>query len=279
MSTLAVTGATGVVGGRVARSLAARGIPLRLVVRDPARAPRLRGARAVRCSYGDRPAAVAALRGVTTLFMVSASESATRREEHATFVDAAAEAGVGHVVYLSFYGASPTATFTLARDHFAAEEHLRASGMAWTFLRDNIYAEYMRVYAGEEGVIRGPAGHGRVAAVSQADVADAAVTVLADPLRHRTRTYNLTGPVAFTLAEAAATLSEVLGGSYAFVDETVPEAYESRASYGAPQWQLDAWVSTYTAIAAGELAGVSGDVELLTGHPATSLADALRPGR
>ncbi len=55
----------------------------------------------------------------------------------------------------------------------------------------------------------------------------------------------------------------------------MPEAYESRAGYNAPDWQLDAWVSTYTAIASGELAGVTDDVERLTGHPATTLAEVL----
>ncbi len=56
------------------------------------------------------------------------------------------------------------------------------------------------------------------------------------------------------------------------------EAYESRARYDAPNWQVDAWVSTYTAIAAGELAGVTDDIEKLAGHPATSLAELLRRG-
>ncbi len=278
MTTLAVTGATGVVGGRVAGALAARGTPQRLLVRDPSRAPRLPGATVARCAYSDRSAAVAALRGVTTLFMVSAGESVTRVQEHRTFVDAAAEAGVEHVVYLSFYGASPDSTFTLARDHFATEEHLRASGMAWTFLRDNVYAEYLPVFAGDDRVLRGPADGGRVSVVSQRDVADAAAAVLGDPRRHRTRGYDLTGPAAVTLAEAAQTMGEVLGGAFSFQDETVEEAYASRAAYGAPAWQVDAWVSTYTAVAAGELAGVSGDVELLTGHPATPLAEALRAG-
>jgi hypothetical protein len=54
-------------------------------------------------------------------------------------------------------------------------------------------------------------------------------------------------------------------------DETRKEAFASRASYGAPDWQVEAWVSSYTAIAAGELAGVSDHVERLTGRPATSL--------
>jgi hypothetical protein len=60
-----------------------------------------------------------------------------------------------------------------------------------------------------------------------------------------------------------------------YVDETVPEAYASRAHYGAPDWQVDAWVSTYTAIRAGELEGISDDIETITGRPATSLAQLL----
>jgi uncharacterized protein YbjT (DUF2867 family) len=124
-------------------------------------------------------------------------------------------------------------------------------------------------------VIRGPAGDGRVSAVGQDDIAAAASAVLLDPGAHPGRTYSLTGPEAFTLTEAAATMSRVLGRDYAFQDESLEEAHASRASYGAPGWQVDAWVSSYTAIAAGEMSGVTGDVELLTGRPATSLADVL----
>jgi NAD(P)H dehydrogenase (quinone) len=60
-----------------------------------------------------------------------------------------------------------------------------------------------------------------------------------------------------------------------YIPETIEEAYASRAVYDAPKWQLDAWVSTYTAIAAGELAGISGDIPEVTGHPATSLREVL----
>ena len=99
--------------------------------------------------------------------------------------------------------------------------------------------------------------------------------MLTDPSAHAGRTYSLTGPEELTLAEAAATMTRVLGREVTFEDETLEEAYASRAAYGVPGWQLDAWVSTYTAIAAGELAGVTGDVELLTGRSAMSLEDLL----
>ncbi|WP_404391845.1 SDR family oxidoreductase [Humibacillus xanthopallidus] len=272
---LAVTGSTGWLGGLVARDLAQRGVAQRLVVRAASRAPDLPGASVVECTYGDREAAERALTGVRTLFMVSAAEQEDRLTEHRTFVDAAAAAGVEHVVYLSFFGAAPDATFTLARDHWATEEHLRASGMAWTFLRDNLYLEFMDHMVGDDGVIRGPAGDGRAAVVSHADIARAAVAVLLDPDAHAGQTYDLTGPEALTFEEMAAVITEVSGRDVSFHDETVEEAYASRASYGAPDWQVDAWVSTYTAVRAGELDGVSPAVEGLTGRRPTSLREHL----
>ena len=219
-----------------------------------------------------------ALTGTATVFMVSAAETPSRVAEHRSFVDAAVAAGVSHLVYVSFYGASPTATFTLARDHWATEEHIRASGLAFTFLRDNVYADLLPLLAGDDGVLRGPAGVGRVAAVAQADIADAAVTVLRDPGAHAGRTYDLTGPEALTLQEVTATVTRVTGLHVRYEDETVEAARASRAPHATSDWQVDAWVSTYTAIAAGELATVTGDVPALTGRPATSFEDLLRRG-
>ena len=130
--------------------------------------------------------------------MVSASETPDRVERHRAFVDAAVAAGVRHLVYTSFVGAAPDSVFTLARDHWATEEHIRASGLEFTFLRDNLYADFLTFLVGDDGVIRGPAGDGRAAVVVQDDIADAAVAVLRDPAPHAGRTYDLTGPQALS---------------------------------------------------------------------------------
>ena len=267
-----VSGATGRLGGRVARRL---GGPLRLLVRDASRAPRIDGASVAVAEYANGTAMRAALTGASTVLMVSGAETPARVAQHRNFVDAAAAAGVEHLVYTSFFGAAPDATFTLARDHWATEQYIRASGMAFTFLRDNLYADFLPMMVGEDGVIRGPAGDGRAALVAQDDIADVAVAVLRDPVPHAGATYDLTGPEDLTLAEAAATITAVTGRDVRYLDETLQEAYDSRASYGAPAWQVDAWVSTYTAIGAGELSGVSDAVPSLTGHPATSIVDLL----
>lgn len=279
--TLAVTGATGHVGGLVAGHLDAAGRAHRVLVRDPAgaRVPRLASVTGVgRIDYADHDLSLAALRGVDVLLMVSAHESPTRAADHARFVDAAADAGVRHVVYTSFAAAAPDATFTLARDHHATEEHVRASGMAWTFLRDTFYVDVMEALVGPDGVIRGPAGDGRCAVVARADVARVAAAVLRDPDAHAGATYDVTGPEALSLGDVARIVGEVRGRSVTFHDETVEEAYASRASYGAPRWQLDAWVSTYTAIASGVMAEPSDAVERVTGVPPTDLRSFLQRG-
>ena len=74
----------------------------------------------------------------------------------------------------------------------------------------------------------------------------------------------------------ARVLTKELKRKVTFVDETVEEAYASRAVYAAPAWQVDAWVSTYTAIANGELAEVTTAVRDLTGHAPRDLRTVIR---
>jgi NAD(P)H dehydrogenase (quinone) len=274
---IATTGVTGGLGGRVAQRLASRGVRQRLVARDPGRAPRLAGAEVTTASYDDREALRKALQGARTLFMVSATEHPERLALHANVVEAAADAGVERVIYISIFGTGPDCTATFGRDHWHTEQRIIGSGLRHTFLRDNLYIDFLPLMVGPDGLLRGPAGAGRVAAVARDDIADVAVAVLLDEGgRHDGRTYDLTGTEALTMAEAAAELSRAAGQPIAYHAETLEEAYASRASYGAPDWQVEGWVTTYVAIANGELAGVGGDVEAVAGHPPMSLAEFLR---
>lgn len=272
---IAVTGATGAVGRKVAELLAERGIPQRLVVRDPARAPELPDTEVRRIAdYGHADDVRRALDGVDTLFLVPAQESADRLQRHFAAIDAAAAAGVRKITYLSFVGATRDSTFTLGRDHWATEERVKATGLPWTFPRMNLYLDFLPLMVTDRGTIEGPAGDGRGAFVTRDDIAEVIARLLADG-GHDGEAHDISGPEAFTLAEAAATMSAAGGKPVTFVDQTVPEAYASRAVYGAPDWQVEAWVTTYTAIANGDIAPVTDTVPHFTGHPATSLADYL----
>lgn len=273
---IAVTGATGAVGGRVARLLAERGAAQRLIVRDPVRAPELPGAEvAAAAGYSDADSMRRALTGADTLFLVSGREQRDRVAEHAAAVDAAVAAGVRRIVYLSFINCAADSTFTFARHHFHTEQHILRTGVEHTFLRDNLYLDFIPFFCGADGVIRGPAGEGRAGYVARDDVADVAAAVLTED-GHAGRTYDLTGPEAITMSRAAELLSEASGREVRFHDETMEEARASRAPSGEPDWVIEGWVTTYAAIAAGELDVVTDTVERLAGHPPWSVREWLR---
>ncbi len=272
---IAVTGSTGALGGRVAAKLAALGVAQRLIVRDAARAPQLPNADvAVADGYADVRGMTAALRGAESLFLVSGRESAGRVAEHTSAVDAALAVGVKRVVYVSFLNAAPDATFTLARDHWATEAYIRAKGVAFTFLQDSLYLDFIPLMTSPEGAIAGPAGDGVVAAVAREDIADVAAAVITGDT-HDGRTYRLTGPEAFSLSQAAEVLTAVSGRTIVYRDETIEEAYASRARYGAPAFEVEGWVTSYLAIANGELSTVSNDVSDIIGRRPQSLAEFL----
>lgn len=270
-----ITGATGGIGGRVARALAEHGLRQRLVVRDADRAPTLPDAElAVSEGYHDRAAMTQALRGVDTLLLVSARESAHRTAEHLSAVDAAVDAGVRRVVYTSFLGARSGATFTFVRDHYATEERIRGTDLEFTFLRDSMYLDYMGLVASAEGGIAAPAGNGRFAPVSRYDVAAVAVAALTDD-KHSGQTYDVTGPELYTFHDVAAELTRFAGRRVTYKNETLEEAYQSRASYGAPKFEVDGWVTSYVAIAHGELEVVAETVQQLVRRRPQTLREFL----
>lgn len=274
---IAVTGATGAIGGRVARRLAERGVPQRLIVRDPSSAPDLPAAIAVRASsYSDAPAMRAALDGIHTLFLVSGREDEDRLSQHLAAVSAAHDAGVERVVYLSFVSAAPDATFTFARHHYHTEQAIDAAIPHWTSLRSNLYADFVPYFTGKDGVIRGPAGDGKVGWVPRDDIADVAVAVMLSGDEHDHQTYTTTGARALSAEETAAVLSDVTGRAITFHDETIDEAYELRRPFGAPDWEVEGWVTTYLAIANGEMDVVTDTVPRILGRPAAELDAFLR---
>jgi len=258
----------------VAARLAALGKHQRLLVRDLARAPQLPDAEAVQASYEDGPSMRAALGGIQTLFLVSGWGS-SRLEQHYSAIEAAVTAEVERIVYTSFLAAAPQATFTHAREHYLTEQRIRASGRRYTFLRPTFYLDRALRWFSSEGVIHGPAGNGTLSWVSRDDLADVTVAVLTTN-GHDGASYDITGSQAFTLAEAAEQFSHATRLSASYQPETLEEARASRARFNPSDWELEAWVSTYVAIAMGEMSVISHTVQALTGHAPQTFADYVR---
>ena len=179
-------------------------------------------------------------------------------------------------MYLSFVGAAPDATFTLARQHYATEQAIDAAVPHWTSLRSNLYADFVPYLTGKDGVIRGPAGSGKVGWATRDDIADVAVAVIMAGDEHDHQIYTTTGARALTLDETAAVLSEVIGRAITYHDETIDEAWESRRQFGAPDWEVEGWVTSYAAIANGEMNVVTDTVQRILGRPAAELDAFLR---
>jgi uncharacterized protein YbjT (DUF2867 family) len=262
---IAVTGATGALGRRVLERLsAADDVPLRLVVRDASRAPAVPGAQVVENpgGYADPAGFRAALDGVDTLYLVSAAEAEDRLQQHVAAVDAAVAAGVQRIVYTSFLGAKDDATFTLVRQHAATEDRIRQSEVRATFLRHSMYADFVPFFATREdgrAVIAAPAGDGRTSFVSRDDLADVGAAVLLDD------SGRFDGQAL-----------EVTGIPTEYRRQTVEEAWATRRPSGHPDWAIEGWVTSYLAIAAGELSTVSDVVATVTGHPARTVVQHLR---
>ncbi len=243
-----VTGSTGLNGRELVRRLSARGVPVRAMARNVAKAASLARLPGVEIVEGDmaRPDSLGpALRGVDRAALISSADPAML-EVQSLFIDAAAKAGVKHVVKLSGIMPELDSPFRFARMHGEAEKRLEASGMAYTHLRAG---EFMTSYFRQVPSIVGkraiflPMEEARIASIDIGDLAEVGAIVLTSD-GHEGKTYPLTGAEALTMAEVAAKLSAATGWSIRYVN-VPPEA--------AKQAQLDAGLPPYMADALAEL--------------------------
>lgn len=262
-----ITGSSGAVGSRVARILKNNGESVRLLARDASRVPEdLQTCEIVTGEYEKPESLAAAFDGVRAALIVSVyAEPMQRALLHKNAIDAAARAGVGHLAYTSFQCATPESKFPYGRDHHQTELYLEASGVTFSSLQDSLYQDIAPHLADDQDRIRGPAGKGKVAWVARDDVARVAAQLLAQPPANSQR-YELTGPEALDLDETASRLSQVLGRKFVYEEETEADGRKWRSEYDAPQWEQDVWIGTYLAMAAGEMATLSGAVKDITGR-------------
>jgi NAD(P)H dehydrogenase (quinone) len=263
---IAVTGATGHVGRLVADELARRGEPMKLLVRDPARAPSVTGATVVRADYGEPASVTAALDEGDRVFMVSLHEGpAERIPHHRSFVEAATKAGVAQIVYLSFVNAGPDAVFLHARSHGETERMLRESRVPWTAIRNGMYADHIAGWFDAQGVAREPVGDSRISFSYRPELAEAIAVCLTEP-GHENRVYDVTTPESVSIGELAAIASDVTGADYRYEPQTRDEWETKWRARGKDGWELESGLTSFDAQLAGELDVVTDDFRLLTGH-------------
>jgi NAD(P)H dehydrogenase (quinone) len=272
---IVVTGSTGRVGGLVVQDLARRGEPMRLLVRDRSRAPRIAGAEVVVADYGDPRTLAAALAEGDRVFMVSLWIGGDPRLAlHRSFVDAARQARVGRLVYLSFVNAKPDAVFSHAREHGATEEMIRGSGLPWTSIRNSMYADDIPGWFDADGVAREPGDGARMSFSFRPEIAKAIAVVLTEQ-GHDGRVYDITTPEAVSMADLARIASEVTGAPYRYEPISDEEWLERWRAQGRPDWSLEAGRTSYEALRAGQFEVVSDDYRKLTGRKPATIAEVI----
>lgn len=278
---IAVTGATGHLGGLVIESLLARGVAasdIVAVVRDEAKAAPLaaKGLQLGVASYGDESALTAALEAVDRLVLVSGSEVGRRLAQHTNIVNAAKKAGVDLIAYTSLLNLD-TSDLGLAPEHRGTEKLLADSGIDHVLLRNGWYWEN---YASSldsgraVGKFFGAAGDAKVSGAARRDYAEAAAVVLTTD-GHAGKVYELAGSPAVTYPDIAAAVGTVVGAEVQYVNQTVEEYGETLKGFGLPAEVAEMFAGMDPVIARGALYSESTDLQELIGRPSTSVAEAL----
>lgn len=279
---IVITGATGALNGatvdRLLGHVAASEVAV--VARDVTKAARFadRGVQVRRGDYADPASLPSAFADADQLLLVSSNDpTADHVSLHAAAVDAAAEAGVGRILYTSHQAAAPdNPFFAPGRDHFATEQLLAASGVPWTSLRNGFYAHSIGWLAGpwrETGVIAVP-GDGPVSWTAREDAAEAAAVILRSGGAYEGPT-TLTAPEALSFAQLADIASQLSGRAIRFQVVDEEDWVAGRAAAGHPEHLTTLLLGFYRAAEAGYFAGVDPLLGELLGREPRRAHDAL----
>jgi len=274
---IVITAASGKLGTLVADLLAEKGLAsqTRLAARSPEKLAdyKAKGFEVVAADYEDPASLTAALAGAETLLLISSmGPNEVRIAHHHNAIKAAKAAGVKRIVYTSAVNPSNSSLFDWAKAHVATEPELKASGIAYTILRDNSYFsnnDALFSAAKESGVLPFTGIEAKVAYIDHEDVASAIVGALTGA-GHENKTYEISGTQAYSAVELAAILSELTGKEIKALDVPPAAFADQFRSMGLPEFVVDGITSFYAALGAGEYAATSGDVELLAGRPSTT---------
>lgn len=286
--TLLVTGASGHLGRRVVELLLDAGTPnVAAATRNPAGLADLsaRGAEIRQADFDDPATLQSAFAGVDRVLVISVPDTPDdpprRLRQHLAAVEAAAKAGVRHIVYTSMLNPGPGSPIPFAPDHHGTEQAIKASGVPHTLLRPNWYADSVSMWLPQvlaSGQWFTAAGDGRTAHVWRDDLARTAAAALLSA-DEQNRDLPVTGPQALTPAEIVAIVDEVFGASVALVPLSDVDLKNGLVAAGVPAGLADLLVAIDINTLQGGVDVVSDTVQRLTGMPARSLRDFLVENR
>lgn len=272
--TLFVSGASGQLGRLVIEALKSRGYAGKIIAgtRDPAKLAGLTGVEVREADFTEKAGLVRALAGVDRFLLISTDQIGTRLAGHLAAVEAAKQAGVKEIIYTSMPAPEQPSAISFAPEHLGTEEAVKASGIPYTILRMNWYAEnLLGSLPGQlaSGHWYTSTGSGKVSNVTRADTARAAAGALLQPAANQT--YTVTGPEALSSAEIAAIASEVSGRPLQVIDVSDEQLAAGAKAAGVPDFVVDHFIVAFDRnTREGKVGLVTNAVEELWGEkPAT----------
>ena len=273
--TVLVTGATGTVSTALLAALKREpGLRLRALIHDPAKGQALQndGVEVVTGDLDEPDTLSEAFDGVDILFLLTpASDLEPSMGSNA--VMAAKHAKVKHIVRNSAIKAAHDAPNRNGRLHAQVEDAVKASGISWTIVRPHYYMQNILSTAGSvasDGTLYMNLGQGRIGTMDGRDVGVFAAKVIEDPDRHAGKVYNPTGPESIDMAEAAETLSHVLGKPVQYIPLPPDAAQQAMLGFGLSRWFVGNVVDYGRVYSEGWGDFVTNDFKDVTGHEARS---------
>ena len=220
-----------------------------------------------------------AFEGATRLLLISTPDiGASRVEQHKNAVTAARAAGVKHIIYTSCTNPE-TSPAIVAPDHAATENSIKESGLKYTFLRMNCYAQFLMYSlpaAIETGTLFGCAGTGKIAYVNREDCAKAAAGALINAGQFENTYLNVSGPEAYSHADIASLVSDIKHTKVVYQDLS-PEDYKAAlVKTGLPELYAELFASFDLSVKNGDTAAVTDAVQKLSGKPPARLPEFLK---
>lgn len=275
-SPLLITGASGTIGTEVVKQLQARGAEFAVMSSRPSTV--VGGLQAVRGDFADPASLREAFAGVKTLFLLFpfTPESVDLARNA---VEAAKAAGVKHIVRSSGAGAQAGSPVAIADLQGRIDALIEDSGIPYTLLRPAGFMQnWVNFYAGQIKAGSYAAAHGDAAItmVDVRDIAEVAAIVLTDPESHAGRTYTLTGGEALDTGEQVAMIGRAIGRPVRYEPISAEQVEATLRDWGLPPAQIALYSSLAYVYRQGWAAGLSPDVQSLTGHAPRNFADFVR---
>ncbi len=277
-----ITGATGQFGSATINFLLKKMPADNLValVRDEDKATELKakGITLRICNYDDYASLVAAMKGVEKVLLISGNDIANRQKQHENVINAAKEAGVKHLVYTSFMRKNETKTSPLgmvAKSHIETDKFLINSGLAYTIMLNNLYADILPMFFGPQVLEAGiflPTEDGLAAYATRSDMAEAAANILTG-IGHENKKYFIANSENYSMDDAAEILSEIKGEEVEYASPTNKDYVETLVKAGFTQPMANSLVGFCEAIKQDEFATETTDLETLLGRKPTTLKD------